>query len=271
MKKNNTQNNDPIGIFDSGLGGITVAKALMKLMPHEDLVYFGDTARVPYGTKSRESIVRFSVENAEILMKHKVKIIVVACNSSSSCSLETLQAQFPVPVIGVISPGARQAAAATMNNRIGVIATSATVNSGAYDKFVHVFAPQAKVFSQACPLFVPLVEEGWSGKKIALDIANEYLKNLKKYKVDTLVLGCTHYPLLKNILRQAMGAKVKLVDSAEEVVWEVKRVLQEKALIKDGRAKGKYEFLVSDRPQSFEKIAQRFLGDKIKIKLVNTK
>ncbi|MBF0478999.1 MAG: glutamate racemase [Candidatus Omnitrophica bacterium] len=257
----------PIGIFDSGLGGLTVAKALMKLMPHEDLVYFGDTARVPYGSKSRESIVRFSIENTEILMKRNVKIVVVACNSSSSCALETLQEKFPVPIVGVIAPGARQAAAATMNNRIGVIATTATVNSGAYEKFVHVYAPQAKVFSQPCPLFVPLVEEGWYTKKIALDIAQEYLKYLKQDRVDTLVLGCTHYPLLKKILRQAMGPQVKLVDSGQEVAWEVKRVLQEKALIKDGRAQGCHEFLVSDRPQSFEKIAQRFLGEKINIKL----
>jgi len=260
----------PIGVFDSGFGGLTVVKELMRQLPAEDLIYFGDTARVPYGTKSKESIIRFSIENAEVLLKRHVKMIVVACNSSTSYALEVLKNKFDIPIVGVIDPGARKAVEMTQNKRIGVIATSATVNSYAYDKAIKYFDSGVKVFSQACPLFVPLVEEGWMHKKFAVDLAEEYLKSLKRARVDALILGCTHYPLLKNVLKQVMGKKVYLVDSAYEVAGEVKRVLEIISKNRKGK-KAQYQFLISDRPQHFQAIAQKFLGRSIHVELVADK
>jgi len=202
----------PIGVFDSGLGGLTVVKQLIKQLPLEDIVYFGDTARVPYGTKSKEAIIRFSQENAEVLMKNNVKIIVVACNSSSSYAIPKLKKEFHVPIIDVIAPGARKAVRDTKNNRIGVIATSATIASGSYIKAIAQERNTTKVYSKACPLFVPLIEEGWSEKDIARNIASEYLSELKQTNVDSVILGCTHYPLIKPVLQKVMGPKVPLID-----------------------------------------------------------
>ncbi len=253
-----------IGVFDSGLGGLTVVKELMRQLPSEDIVYYGDTARVPYGTKSREAIIRFSKENVNILVKHKVKMIVVACNSSSSYAVEILRKHFPIPVVGVIHPGAKKAAAITKNKNIGVIATSATVASGEYKKTVQHYGKAIKVFSKACPLFVPLIEEGWAGKAITLNIAKEYLASLKKANIDTLILGCTHYPLLKKTLQKVVGKKVILVDSAREVVHEVKATLTQLGKEKTLKRKAQYKFLISDRPQAFGKIAKKFLGREIK-------
>ncbi|MBF0522537.1 MAG: glutamate racemase [Candidatus Omnitrophica bacterium] len=263
-----TKQNAPIGVFDSGFGGLTVVKELMRQLPGEDLVYFGDTARVPYGTKSKESIIRFSVENTEVLLKQNVKMVVVACNSSASYALEVLKNKYDIPIIGVIDPGAKKATQVSRNKRIGVIATSATVNSYSYDKAIKYFDSSVKIFSQACPLFVPLVEEGWAHKRIAVDLAEEYLKGMKKSGVDALILGCTHYPLLKNVLKKVMGKKVYLVDSAKEVAGEVKNVLLKEGLsAKQGQ--GKYRFLISDRPQHFQIIARKFLGRPIQVELVN--
>ncbi len=255
---------NPIGVFDSGLGGLTVVKELIRQLPNEDIIYYGDTARVPYGTKSKESIIRFSIENANILLKYKVKMIVVACNSCSSYALSILQKGFSVPVIGVIDAGARKAVDTTKNKRVGVIATPATIASEKYPQTIHHYDKSLKVLSQACPLFVPLVEEGWMDKDVTLRVANEYLGDFKKQKIDTLILGCTHYPLLKKVLSKSMGAQVSLVDSAQEVALEVKRVLNALGKINANQKKGRTKFLVSDKPQEFKKIAKQFLGFEIK-------
>jgi glutamate racemase len=261
------ENEKAIGVFDSGLGGLTVVKELMKTLPQEEIVYFGDTARVPYGTKSKESIIRFSKENTEELLKHNVKMIVVACNSSSSYALEELKQNYSLPIMGVITPGARKAVQATKNNRIGVIATKATIASQEYTKNINWFNSKVIVFSQACPLFVPLVEEGWFDKKVTFHVAQEYLKDLKKAKIDTLILGCTHYPLLKRTIGQVMGTKVKLIDSAAVVAQEVKDLLFKKGINNPGGRKAQHKFIVSDRPQDFKKIAKTFLGQEIEIRI----
>jgi len=250
-----------IGVFDSGVGGLTVFKELIKQLPREDVVYFGDTARVPYGTKSRETIIRFSLENILFLLQKDVKIIVVACNTSSSLALPTLRRHFKKPIIGVISPGAKEAVYATRNNRIGVIATSATINSAAYAQEIKKLKPSAEIFSQACPLFVPLAEEGWVKEKVAVEIAEKYLASLKKVKVDTLILGCTHYPLLKPVIKKVMGEGVRLIDSAQQVAQEVKQVLADEGLLSsDRKHQAEYTFFVSDEPGNFQRLAKRFLG-----------
>jgi len=252
--------NHAIGVFDSGLGGLTVVKELMRQMPGEDVVYFGDTARVPYGTKSAESIVRFSKENVAVLLRHKVKMIVVACNSSSSHALGTLKKTYTLPILGVIEPGVKKAVAVTKKRTVGVIATPATINSGAYARQIRRSGRRIKVISQACPLFVPLVEEGWFNRAETISIAGEYLSGIRRAKADALILGCTHYPLLKQVLRKVMGPKVYLVDSAREVAQEARALLVKKGLARAGKRKGKYLFLVSDEPKHFQKLARRFLG-----------
>lgn len=252
--------NFAIGVFDSGLGGLTVVKELMKLLPYENIVYFGDTARVPYGTKSKEAIIRFSKENVEILKEHKVKMIVVACNTSSSFALPTLRESFSLPILGVIKPGAKKAVETTRNRRVGIIATSATINSGEYVKEIKRLDPAAKVTAKACPLFVPLVEEGWFDEKVSLAIAHKYLDGMKRDRIDTLILGCTHYPLLKPLLKKAMGKDVMLVDSAQEVAREVKQLLEYTGQNRTAKSAPRHEFLVSDEPKHFSKLAQKFLG-----------
>lgn len=252
--------NNAIGVFDSGLGGLTVVKQMMRELPCEEVVYFGDTARVPYGTKSKESIVRFSKENVVILLKHKVKMVVVACNTASSLALSALRDAFAVPIIGVIKPGARKAVEITRNKRVGIIATAATINSAEYTKEIRRLEPAVKVIAQACPLFVPLVEEGWFDKKVTFKIAEEYLNPVKKAKVDTLILGCTHYPLLKGVLKQVMGKDVVLVDSAQEAALEVKQLLEVTQKNRLLNKKSPPVFLVSDEPKHFSRLARRFLG-----------
>jgi glutamate racemase len=255
------ENHDaPIGVFDSGLGGLTVVKALMKRLPHEDIVYFGDTARVPYGTKSKEAIIRFSQENTEILLKHQVKMVVVACNSSSSYALPTLKKVFDLPIIGVIRPGSKKAVELSKNKKVGVIATSATIKSQEYARTIKEFDRRTEVLNQACPLFVPLVEEGWLSRDVTEEVAKIYLSSLKKAQIDTLILGCTHYPLLKDIIKKVMGPKVQLIDSASEVALEVERLLTKMNLRNKKKTKAKYSFLISDRPQEFKKIAKKFMG-----------
>ncbi len=258
------KNNYSIGVFDSGLGGLTVVKELMRQLPHESIVYFGDTARVPYGTKSKEAIIRFSKENVAFLLKHNVKMIVVACNTSSSVALTALRQTFPLPVVGVIHPGAKKAVAVTRTKRIGVIATLATINSQAYTRNIHAFDASVRVVSQACPLFVPLAEEGWFKRKVTLDIAREYLQPILAKKVDAVILGCTHYPLLKSVVQKVVGKKVKLIDSAKEVALEVKKMLLDMGLRRKANSKPKHVFWVSDQPQQFLKLARRFLGYAIK-------
>ena len=263
----NNVSNQPIGVFDSGLGGLTVVKELMRHCPNEHLVYFGDTARVPYGTKSKEAIIRFSIENAKVLLSRKVKLIVVACNSSSSYALDTLQKRFLCPVVGVIFPGAKKASDVTRNNRVGVVATQATVESGRYEQALKRCSKKVKTFAQSCPLFVPLAEEGMTSGPVVEAIASSYVKTLKTKKVDTLILGCTHYPLLKKVLKKVMGPKVTLVDSASEVAQEVKKTLKHNNLRRVGQSRVNYTYLISDRPQAFEKQAKKFLGRSVAMKV----
>lgn len=251
-----------IGVFDSGVGGLTVVKEIIKILPYENIVYFGDTARVPYGIKSKPTIIKFSLENILFLLKQDVKIIVVACNTSSSVALPVLKRHFKIPIIGVIAPGVKEAVYATRNGRIGVIATKATINSSAYVRQVKQLNPKLKVFSQACPLFVPLAEEGWLKEKATYDIAKCYLQLMKDAKIDTLILGCTHYPLLKKVFREILGRSVVLIDSAMQVTLETKQVLANEGLLNKKR-NAKYLFYVSDELQQFRKLAKNFLGREI--------
>lgn len=251
----------PVGLFDSGLGGLTVMKAVMKMLPDEELIYFGDTARVPYGTKSPEAIRKFSRQNADILMERGVKAIVVACNSSSSYALDMLEQECDVPVIGVIDPGVRRALAVTRKGRIGVIATRATVSSHAYSNRIKASRQDVCVVEKACPLFVPLVEEGWFSHRVTEQVAEEYLAPLKKTGIDCLILGCTHYPLLKKVLRDTLGKEIVLVDSAEETAKDLRDLLDRQGLSRGSSAKRpSYQFLVSDEPGHFQRLAKRFLG-----------
>ncbi len=254
----------PLGVFDSGVGGLTVVRQIVARLPRERVVYFGDTARVPYGTKSREAVIRFSKENIIALLHHKVKLVVIACNTATSWALEELRETFPLPMLGVIEPGARRAVQATRNRRIGVIATQSTVRSRAYDRHIQALARGVRVYSQACPLLVPLVEEGWLDHPVTRLVAAEYLRPLKRQKVDTLILGCTHYPLLKPLLQELMGPQVTLVDSAEEVARETQALLDREHLRRTRKPTGAHTFLVSDEPRHFAAMAQRFLGRRLR-------
>ncbi|MBI3601448.1 MAG: glutamate racemase [Candidatus Omnitrophica bacterium] len=256
--------NSPIGVFDSGLGGLTVVKELLAVLPDENIVYFGDTARVPYGTKSRETIIRYSREIVGVLLKYKVKMVVVACNTASSLALDVLKKECPVPVVGVIDPGAKKAALSTKSKKVGIIATSSTIKSGQYARRLKVFEPRVRVMSQPCPLFVPLVEEGWLANDITRRVAHEYLDELKKAGVDTLILGCTHYPLLKRTIASVMGPGVMLIDSAREVALEVKHILRIQDILRAESSHTRHLYLVSDEPDIFKYRAVRFLGTSVK-------
>jgi len=254
----------PIGVFDSGVGGLTVVKQLMKEMPNEDIIYFGDTARVPYGTKSESTIRKFSIENVLFLLNFNVKLIIIACNTSSAIGLPFLSKFFSVPIIGVIKPGAKAAIRATRNGRIGVIGTNATIASGAYEQEVRSINPRIKVFSRSCPLFVPLAEEGWANDGIVEAAAKKYLSGFKEKNIDTVILGCTHYPLLKKAIGKALGKAVKLVDSAEETAREAKNLLEECGAKYPGKRQGRIKFYVSDAPEKFLDVAKKFLGKDVK-------
>jgi glutamate racemase len=252
-----------IGVFDSGVGGLTVAKELIAQLPGEDLIYFGDTARVPYGIKSKETVIRFSIENILFLLKHDVKLICVACNTVSSFALPVIKNHFRVPIVGVLSPGVREAVYATQNKRIGVIGTRGTIKSRAYELEIKHLDPKIKVTAAACPLFVPFAEEGWLTGEVVLDVARSYLKPLKDARVDTVILGCTHYPLLKPVIRKVMGPNITLIDSAKQVAVEVKKILSGEGLLERG-TKGRQRFFVSDNPEWFRDLARRFLGRPIR-------
>ena len=249
-----------IGIFDSGIGGLTVLKELVRAMPQEDTIYLGDTARVPYGTKSPETVTRYAVEIASFLVKRDIKLLVVACNTASAVSLETLQERLPIPVVGVIEPGARCAAGVTRSGRIGVIGTEATIKSSAYTRAIKRVNPAIEVITRACPLFVPLAEEGWTDNEVARLAARTYLAGLKEAGVDTLVLGCTHYPLLKRIIAETMGEDVRLVDSAEETARTVTEILHGRGMLRPAAEKGNHHYFVTDVPAGFIRIGNRFLG-----------
>lgn len=250
----------PIGVFDSGVGGLTVVRELMTLLPGEDIVYFGDTARVPYGTKSAETVVRFAREDLEFLKSRNVKLIVVACNTASSLALPQLADESDIPVIGVLLPGARGAAAATSNNRVAVIGTTATINSGAYEKALRDINDGLEIMSHPCPLFVSLAEEGWVDDDVAMMIARRYLEPLTGFGADTLVLGCTHYPLLKSVISRVMGDGVVLVDSATETAAEVRETLASSDLLSENDSGGEIYVYLSDIPYRFRDVGERFLG-----------
>ena len=254
----------PIGLFDSGVGGLTVLREVARQLPRESTLYFGDTARVPYGSKSQDVIVRFSLEIAEFLTREKIKMLVVACNTASAFALNALRAKFSIPIIGVIEPGAQAALAASRTKRIGVIGTEGTIESRAYTEAIHKLESSTEVFGQACPLIVPLVEEGWLEKPVAREIVKEYLIPLLAQNIDTLVLGCTHYPLLKNLLAEVSGPRVALIDSAEETA---RRVGAELARLKlaapAGSDKAQRRFYVSDSPARFARTGARFLGEAV--------
>jgi len=255
--------NRPIGVFDSGVGGLTVVKELMEQLPNESIVYFGDTARVPYGTKSKETVTKFSFQNIRFLMSKGVKAVVIACNTSSSSCLEEVQEAFDIPIIGVILPGAETAVKVTKNGRIGVIGTERTISSGAYEKAIKRIRSDVKILNKACPLFVPIVEEGWADTEVAYLVAKEYLATLKEEDIDTLVMGCTHYPLLVNTLRKVMGEKVVLVNPAYETARSTKVALSELGLDAASQNLPEYRYYVSDNPEKFAQIGENFLKKKL--------
>ena len=250
----------PIGVFDSGIGGLTVVHALLRRLPHENIVYFGDTARVPYGPKSPQVVREYAKDDTEFLLSKNVKMIVVACNTVSAVALDVVQKYANIPVVGVIIPGARAAMAATKKKRIGVIGTVGTISSNAYANAIKLLDEQANVFSRACPLFVPLVEEGWIDHKATEIIAKEYLFPFTTDKIDTLVLGCTHYPLLKDVISRALNGTSVLIDSGDATALEVDEVLKSHRLKNPSTEKPNLQFFVSDIPAKFTQIGERFLG-----------
>jgi glutamate racemase len=250
----------PIGVFDSGIGGLTVARELMRQLPAESIVYFGDTARVPYGPKSPDTVRRYSREIAAYLRERGVKALVIACNTATAHALATLQAEESMPVIGVVQPGARAAVAASRGGRIGVIGTVGTIRSGAYERAIRELRPDAVITARPCPLFVPLVEEGWLEHDATRLIASEYLATFAADGVDTLVLGCTHYPLLKPLIAEVLGPGVALIDSAEQTAAEARRTLDARGLLAAPGSVAVRRYVASDAPDQFLRMAERFLG-----------
>ncbi len=267
MNKNNNsiEASRPIGVFDSGVGGLTVVKELGRLLPNEKIIYFGDTGRVPYGNKSKETIINYSLQIAYFLMKKKIKMLVVACNTASSFSIVSLKRHLHIPVIGVIEPGAKAAIESTSNNQVGVIGTFGTVSSNSYKKALKQILPKVNVSQQSCSLFVQLAEDGWLNNKVAQSVADEYLKVFKGKKIDTLILGCTHYPLLTKVIQKSVGKNVNLIDSGRETAKEVKKILEKKKLLNTTSLNGKDSstFYVSDFPHKFKEVSQRFLSKKL--------
>jgi glutamate racemase len=256
------QQDSAIGVFDSGIGGLTVLHQIIEALPRENTVYLGDTARAPYGTKSVETVLRYSFENSEFLVEKGVKLVVVACNTSTAIALEQLGDRLKVPVIGVIDPGVRRALKSTKNKKVGVIGTEATIQSGAYTRALKAARRDLEVYSRACPLFVPLVEEGWTDNAVVEMTVKAYLGSLKQSGIDTLILGCTHYPLLKKAIRKYLGSGVRLVDSAEETAKEVELVLKKGTMARKA-GKATHSFFVTDAPERFVKVGRRFLGEKV--------
>jgi glutamate racemase len=252
----------PIGVFDSGIGGLTVLRALIEVLPAEDFIYLGDTARLPYGTKSNEVIVRYSRENSEFLLAKGIKMLVVACNTSSAVALTEISHLTIVPVIGVIEPGAVAAVKASRSGKIGVIGTEATIASGAYTRAIQALRPRAEIYTRACPLLVPLVEEGWTDNEIAQRTITFYLESLKQSGIDTLLLGCTHYPLLRGLLERELGPRVRIVDSAGATAAAVSKRLRELRLTRPARS-GSQSFFVTESPDRFVRVGRRFIGDRV--------
>lgn len=269
MTENSIDLTAPIGIFDSGVGGLTVLKEIIELLPYENFVYFGDVGRTPYGGRSKEIITQFTKQDIAFLTEQKVKYIICACNSASSAALPEIEKDYKTEIIGVIEPGAKAATQKTTNGKIGIIGTNATINSNAYASFIHAIDPQLKVFSLACPLFVPLVEEGYIDKEATYLITRDYLQTMKDVGIDTLVLGCTHYPLLKEVIANIMGDEVTLIDSGEETAKESFRNITNNGLLHPFSSQvpapeGDLKYFVSDVPEKFSSVASRFMGKEIK-------
>ena len=254
--------NAPIGVFDSGVGGLTVAREIMRQIPNERIVYFGDTARVPYGSKSKDNIIKFSRQIIRFLQTENVKAIVIACNTASALALDEMQQEFDLPILGVVKPGAKVAVETTVNKRIGLIGTEANIRSGVYTRYIKSLDDEAKVFEKACPLFVPLVEEGWLHDDITLQVASRYLEELKEKDIDTLIMGCTHYPLIRSTIRKVMGDKVNLVNPAYETAIELKNLLERDNLANKcdvDSPSSMYRFYVSDAEEKFKLFANSIL------------
>jgi len=250
----------PIGVFDSGVGGLTVVREIFRVLPSERVVYFGDTARVPYGTRSAETVRRYAAECAEVLYGHDIKMLVLACNTTSAVALTELREHTSVPVIGVVEPGACAAVAATGTGRIGVIGTTATVESNVYAATIGGLAREMRVFSRACPLFVPLAEEGLTEGPIPEQVAQHYLAPLLANQIDTLVLGCTHYPLLRDVIARVVGSDVRIVDSARATAENIVELLNSRSLRSPNGKEPRHAFLVTDAPRWFADLGQKFLG-----------
>lgn len=253
----------PIGVFDSGMGGLTVVREIMSQLPNESIIYFGDTARVPYGPKSPDTVLRYSREITSYLRGEGIKALVVACNTATAHALPALREENDLPIVGVIEPGARAAAAATTTKHIGVIGTAGTVKSGAYEKEIRKLLPDARITAQACALFVPLVEEGWVDTEPTRAIARNYLAPLVTAEIDTLVLGCTHYPLMKTVIGNVVGREVRLIDSAYETAREAGELLRASGLENAMPNRARYRFIASDAPETFLSLGQQFLGSPI--------
>ena len=254
--------NAPIGVFDSGVGGLTVAREIMRQIPNERIVYFGDTARVPYGSKSKDIITKYSRQIIRFLLTENVKAIVIACNTASAFALDTMQKEFDIPIIGVLKPGAKVAAKTTVNGRIGLIGTEGTIHSGMYAQFIKSIKPDVEVIGKPCPLFVPLVEEGMLHDTITDQVAERYLSTLKDKNIDTLIMGCTHYPLLRSTILRVMGESVNLVNPAYETAIELKKLLENKNLANVcdvDSPSSMYRFYVSDAAEKFKAFANSIL------------
>lgn len=251
--------NAPIGVFDSGVGGLTVAREIIRQLPRESVVYFGDTARVPYGSKSKDTIIRYSRQIVRFLRKKDVKAIVIACNTASAFALDTVEAELDIPVIGVVKPGAKTAIETTKNKRIGIIGTEGTIKSELYTKYICGIDPEIEVIGKACPLFCPLVEEGMLNDVVTDEIASRYLKDLKEEQIDSLILGCTHYPLLRSTVGKIMGPDVNLVNPAYETALSLGKLLKEKGICASEEHQSEYSFYVSDAEEKFKKFANSIM------------
>lgn len=250
--------NRPIGVFDSGLGGLSCVKEIMRIMPNEDVIYFGDTGRVPYGSRSQETLMKYVRQDIRFLKSFDIKMIIIACGTASSAALPWISSEVATPIMGVVEPAARAAVAATKTKRIGVLGTPATVRYGKYIEDIKSICPDAQVFQKACPMFVPLVENGYTDCEITRIIANEYLEEIKKNRVDTLILGCTHYPLLKKVIGEVMGDGVKLIDSGAVAADSAFEYLKANNM-QNEKENGAYRYFVSDSPQDFSKLGGMFL------------
>ena len=249
----------PIGVFDSGVGGLTVVKEIMRQLPGENMIYFGDTARVPYGSKSKKTVLKYSRQIVHFLRQKEVKAIVVACNTASALALDDIREEIDIPIIGVVEPGARMAAESTKTNSIGIIGTESTIKSGIYSKFLRKLNADITVVARACPLFVPLVEEGLLEDRITEDVIERYLHELKEYGIDSLILGCTHYPLIRNAIKRYMGGEVTLINPAYETAKSLKAMLAEQGLLNGAGNAACYNYYVSDGVDKFSSFADRVL------------